>query len=142
MKSQARILPSDATAAALGHAAEALKDPAPSNDDPSKQPTFFRHLEGGRHALGICGNKWGEGRLSIGEAYLMADVERCIYGLGGVLDVLHANSVALIEQDSIGEHVPHIGAHVTDRLHYAAGMLLARAESAMDRLRDDLEKRK
>lgn len=129
-------------AEAIERATHAASAPAPSNDEPAEQPSFFRNLDNFRGMLGVCGNVWDNGALSPGTSFRLAEVERCIYALGGVLEVLHANALAKLEQEDSRQDVPHIGADIADRLHQAAGMLTSRAENAMDWIREDLEKRR
>jgi hypothetical protein len=125
-------LASEAAESALKNASIAASRLAPSNEEESTD-TAVRLLAGIRDGYiydGSDGSAWSRGVHGFSrDSVDLANIDQCLSGLIGVLEVMHAGQMACDEFKSALGSVAH------DRLSRAARALAYSAENSIDSLR-------
>lgn len=115
---------------------EALSsNPKPEND--AQPSAFFRHLNNIRLGDATGGGNWSSApiNLTLGGLLSLSEIDHCLAGLSGVLDVLHAAEFA--RTDDMVEN--QFGDNLSDRLIYAARALSSSARNTMFALQESWE---
>ncbi len=119
---------------ALARAEEAVSLSAPGNDEhPGATPSdvLLEALASRRTGVGSDSRNWTTSPRLGGDAHSVANIDRCLAGLTGVLDILQASATAAVEGQRHGLSCYHVY-----NLHLAAEALLSSATNSMERFRE------
>ncbi|CAD0307628.1 hypothetical protein CFBP498_08170 [Xanthomonas hortorum pv. vitians] len=127
IQSVASDLPID-TISRIANAIESMHQRHEANKQDAPEDVFFRRLDEARAAESTTGIHWSDLPMQFGLALQCAQLDHCVSGLHGLLELLHADESACASGQA------GLGGDLTERLFYASRALASSARMTLQKM--------